>query len=652
MFPSISLQFEPSTLIYLRELAKLYPNMDSALSHIAVLSASLTLPKGRVHIVSDVHGEYKKLRHIVNNASGALRPLIQEIFAERLSDEEQQRLLNFIYYPRESFLYHHVESLPVDDKRVLVQTLVASELEVIRVLAKACTLTDIAEILPTQFLQCFRELIVSPQFDRGGAHFAALVEPFLAHGRDLDLLRLTARLVRNLSISELIVAGDMGDRGPRIDKSIDFISQQPRVSIVWGNHDTSWMGACLGQQACIALVTRISLRYGRTTQLEEGYGISLEPLEKLAQTVYGSDPATCFECKDPGGKDPLLLARMQKAAAVMQFKLEAQTVDRNPHFGLERRSLIKLLKPNSQTIILDGTPYSLLDSSFPTIDHSNPTKLSTEEAECMDALTALFTQSSILWQQMSYLARKGRMALIRDHALIFHGCVPCDKEGNLIAFEVDGVPRKGRALFDAIEVSVQRAFQNQNTRDLDLLWYLWGGPDSPLFGKDKIATFESYLLQDLATQHETKSPYFSLINEGWFCDRILSEFGVGTEHGLIVNGHVPVKMDNGESPVKRCGKAVTIDGAFSEVYGDRGYTLVLQPDRITLALHHHFESVEDSIRKGVDMIPSFQDLRRYATPRRVADTELGAQIQEQIALLELLIRAYKENKIEQRYPPL
>jgi fructose-1,6-bisphosphatase-3 len=649
MFPSISLQFEPSTLIYLREFSKLYPNMDSALSQIAVLSASLTLPKGRVHVVSDVHGEYKKLRHIVNNASGSLRPLVQEIFNKRLSDEEQQKLLNFIYYPSESFIYHHIGSLKGEEKRASVHSLVASELEVIRVLAKERTLADIAELLPTEFLQCFRELIVSPQFDRGSAHFAALLEPFLAHGRELDLLRLTARLVRNLSISELIVAGDLGDRGPRIDKSIDFISQQPRVSIVWGNHDASWMGACLGQQACIALVTRISLRYGRTTQLEEGYGISLEPLEKLAQSVYGNDPATRFECKDSTGKAPLLLARMQKAAAVIQFKLEAQTIARNPHFGLEPRSLISLLKHNSTTITLNGKSHPLLDSSFPTIDPSDPTKLSREEASCMEALTALFTQSSILWHQMSYLARKGRMALIRDHALIFHGCVPCDAEGNFIAFMIDGVPRRGRELFDAIEVSVQRAFQNHNVRDLDLLWYLWCGPNSPLFGKDKIATFESYLLEDPSTQHEIKSPYFTLINDAWFCERILAEFGVSTEDGLIINGHVPVKIDKGESPVKRCGKAVTIDGAFSEVYGDRGYTLVLQADRITLALHHHFDSVEGSIRKGVDMVPSFQDLRRYPAPRLVRDTEQGEQIQEQIALLELLIRAYKENKIEQRY---
>lgn len=647
MYPAVSMQFDQSTLLYLRELSSLYPTIDSALGKIAVLSATLTLPKGNVHVVSDVHGEYKKLRHIVNNGSGSLRPLVAQLFQSKLSDAEQQRLLSFIYYPRESFLFHKVGSLSASERHTMVASLVAAELEIIRDLARSYPLSDIADLLPSQYLQCFRELILSPQFDRGAPHFEALLQTFLSHNRELDLLRLTARLVRNLAISELIVAGDMGDRGPRIDKSIDFISRQPKVAITWGNHDTSWMSACLGHGASIALVTRLSLRYGRTTQLEEGYGIPLEPLERLATALYGDDPATNFGCKETGAKDPLLLARMQKAIAVMQFKLEAQIIARNPHYKLTGRDLITKLSAGCAGVVIDGVEYPLSDTNFPTLNREDPTRLHPAEQECLEALTVSFTQSPTLWRQMSYLAQKGSMAIRRDHALIFHGCVPCNDKGDFIAFEVDGVPRKGKDLFDALEVSIQRAFQSQQTKDLDLLWYLWCGPDSPLFGKDRITTFESYFIADKHTHHENKCAYFNLIHEAWFCEKVLAEFGVDTREGLIVNGHVPVKIEKGESPVKKCGKAVTIDGAFSEVYGDHGYTLILKPTGITLALHNHFESVEQLIKLGTDMIPEFQELRRYEAPRLINDTEQGSQIRDQIALLELLIKAYKENKVEQ-----
>lgn len=643
-----SAPLDETTLLYLRELRSAYPTLDSALAKIAVLESSLTLPKGTVHVISDVHGEYKKLRHVVNNASGSLRPLVSQLFGDNLSEAEQLRLLSFVYYPRESFLFYCKDSLPPEQRRDLVCSLMRSMLVIIRSLARSYPLHEVAEILPQQYIQVFRELILSPQFDREPKHFEAIVKTFLDNDRQLDLIRLTARIIRNLAIDELIVAGDLGDRGARIDTSIEFISRQPHVAITWGNHDTPWMAACLGHAASIASVIRISLRYGRLSQLEEGYGIPLEPVARLVQAHYADDPATQFGCKDSGDRDALLLARMQKAIAVIQFKLEGQVIARNPQYSMAHRNLFSRIDPSRGTVTIDGKEHRLLDARFPTLDVSAPTALNEAEQECMDALAQSFLASPALWKHMTYLARKGHMAIIRDQALIFHGCVACDATGSFLPLEIDGKPRAGKALFDAIDVAVQRAFQLKREEDLDLLWYLWCGPLSPLFGKDKIATFELYLLDDPTAQHEEKNPYFSLIHEAWFCEKVLQEFGVDPQKGLIVNGHVPVKIDKGECPVKRCGKAVTIDGAFSEAYGDKGYTLVLQPEGTFLALHHHFTSVDDAIQRGVDMIPTIQELARHDPPRLISDTERGREIRQQIALLELLIRAYRENRIEEK----
>jgi fructose-1,6-bisphosphatase-3 len=645
MHPATPLFFDPSTLAYLRELKERYPSPDTALAKIGVLNASLTLPKPSVHVISDVHGEDKKLRHVVNNASGSIRLLVRKIFSDRMSEAEQLKLLSFIYYPRESYLYHTRDIESDATLRTLVTGMVKSILELIRNLAQRYPLQSVADILPQQYLQLFRELILSPQFERDASYFDALLNPFFVHKKDLELLRFTARLVRNLAIAELVVAGDLGDRGSRMDKVIEFLTKQPRVSMTWGNHDVAWMGACLGQDACIASVIRLSLRYGRITQLEEGYGIPLTPLEDLANSIYANDPAERYQCKFSGGRDPALLARMQKAIAIIQFKLESQTIARNPHFALSERDLISRVKLPEATVEIGGKSHPLRDPHLPTLNPNTPSELTKEEMRCILALKESFLSSPVLWGHMRFVARCGKMYLRRDQALIFHGCVPVNEQGEPLTFSIDGVPRKGRDLFNAIELAVQRGFQSKLQPDLDLLWYLWGGPLSPVFGKDKIATFESYFIEDKETHHEEKNPYFKLIHEREFCASIMKEFGLDPAQGLIVNGHVPVKLEKGESPLKRSGMAVTIDGAFSEAYGDKGYTLVLEAERTYLALHNHFESVEDSIQNGTDMVPEISDLKHYDKPRRVSDTEAGEAIHEQIALLELLVKAYRENRL-------
>ncbi|CAN5840497.1 fructose-1,6-bisphosphatase [soil metagenome] len=635
-------------LAILRPIARQFPNQDAATAEVARLSAELTLPKDTTHVISDVHGEFAKLRHIINNASGALRPLVERLFAHRRTPEELRELLTLIFYPRETLdQLRPTLSDPEERRRFSGRTL-RDLFEIVRHLARQDSLAHASRIFPEDYRELLLELLHEPTGGRSSEYLEAMVEALVRNDRALHLIRVTVRALRNLAIDELVIAGDCWDRGHRGDKVVDYIMPLPRVSFIWGNHDAAWYGACLGQEALIAHVVRISTRYRNLSQLEAGYGILLQPLELLVRDVYADDPAERFRPKtDRGLRDPLMMARMQKAAAILQFKLEGQTIARNPEFELDARRLLHKIDLDSGTIEIEGCRHPLLDTRWPTIDPADPYNLSPEERLCMDRLRRSFLSSPKLWDHMKYLVGQGSMSLIRDDHLIIHGCVPVDETGEFLPMEIDGRPRIGRALFEAIDEVLARALREPNDKNRDLLWYLWCGPKSPLFGKDKIATLEMDLVADKSTHVETKNPFFQLIHEPEFCEKVLAEFGVDPDRGLIVNGHVPVKIEQGESPLKRSGKAITIDGAFSEAYGDHGYTLVLEPERTVLARHHHFESVESAVRDGVDIIPHVTEIRRWDPPRTVADTEQGEQIRQDIALLERLVRAYRQNHLRQ-----
>jgi fructose-1,6-bisphosphatase III len=647
------------TSTHLQILAKRFPDLPAVLAELANLEAVLTLPKPTVHVVSDVHGEDVKLRQVINNASGSLRPLFEQLFAGRLAAEGIEQLLTLVYYPRETWAAM-VAVAGADRRRELLHWVADHAVIVMRVLARHYSLKYVERIIPDPFDAMFRELIFADELGRQPAFLDRLLEPFVRHERDGELVRMIARVIRNLAVGELIVAGDLGDRGPRIDRVIDVIAQQPNVAITWGNHDASWMAACLGQPAAIATVVRLSLRYQRLAQLEDGYGISLEPVARLAREAYGDDPAERFRAKTTidgeAGGDAVALARMQKAIAILQFKLEGQTFARRPEWGLAHRALLRFLDlssgPASGTVEIDGTRYPLRDTRLPTVDLSDPCKLSDGEARCLAELTRSFLDSRALWTQMTYVASHGQMSLRRDLCAIFHGCVPVDDHGEPLAFVVDGEPRRGKALFDAFEVVVQRAFRKGAAAvaelDRDLLFYLWTGPRSPCFGKDRMATFETYFVADTATHEETKNPYFKLLHDAAFCARILGEFGVDPVAGFIVNGHVPVKLEAGEAPVKQSGRAITIDGAFAAAYGDKGFSLVLDARRIYLAQHHHFESAEAAVSRHADIVPTVSDVVVHERPRTVGDTETGDEIRAEIDVLEELVRAFEANIIRER----
>jgi fructose-1,6-bisphosphatase III len=634
----------------LRALAHRFPTVDAAIAEIAYLEALLQLPKGVVHVISDVHGDHKKLQHVLNNASGSLRPLVEKVFGQQLSTEEKERLLTTIYYPVDMFQHLGLPEAAPGTRIAFVRHTLRRQFTILAALAQHYSLQDIRAVFPPAYRTLFGELLLENLVGRPPRYIDTMLEALTAQGKGLEAVRLAAQGIRQLSVAELIVAGDLGDRGPRLDKVIDLLTHQPHLAITWGNHDVSWMGACLGHEALIATVLRLSLRYRRLSQIEEGFGITMQPLEKLAREVYGDDPALRFQPRGKGLRQTIQMARMQKAIAIIQFKLEAQVIARHPEYHMQHRAVITQIDMERGTVTLEGKEYPLTDTSLPTLDPHQPTGLSPEEAVCMERLKQSFLDSSTLQEQMRFVAQHGTSYLIRDGHVIFHGCVPVDEAGNGLPLWVEGAPRQGRALFEALDVVVQRACRERLSDDLDMLWYLWTGPLSPMFGKDKMATFESYFIADKATHHEHKNPYFRLLHTPEFCRRILEEFGVDPTTGMIVNGHVPVKVEAGERPLKDSGLAITIDGAFSEVYGDRGYTLILAHDGTRLAEHSHFESVLEALSQGADIIPKIQHIRRFDQPRLVADTERGDVIRGEIAMLTRLVEAYEANVLHEQRP--
>jgi fructose-1,6-bisphosphatase III len=420
-------------LVGLHPLSREIPNIDAAVAEIARFSAELTLPQGTIHVISDVHGEDQKLRHIINNASGTLRPLVERLFQEHLTPKHFQELLTLIFYPAEVVgRLERTLRTPQQQKDYALRML--HELfAVVRLLAARHSLKHATRIFPSEYRELFTEILHAPATGRDRAYVEAIVNALADEGSLLHLIHLTGRVIRNLTIDELVIAGDCWDRGPRGDRVVDYLMQQPNVALTWGNHDAAWLGAALGQEALICHVMRISLRYRRLLQLEEGYGIPMAPLDWLARTVYAEDPAENFAVKGSGIRDGTSMARMQKAAAVMQFKLEGQAIMRHPEWGLEHRRLLHHIDSAAGTIELDGIVYPLKDAHLPTLDPANPYTLSNEEAACLERMRTSFLASQKLAEQVRWMTARGRMHLVREGHLIFHGCAPVDEHGDYLS---------------------------------------------------------------------------------------------------------------------------------------------------------------------------------------------------------------------------
>ncbi|MBB5352494.1 fructose-1,6-bisphosphatase-3 [Haloferula luteola] len=632
-----------------RALAERFPTIESAVSEIAALKAQLELPKGVIHVISDIHGEAKKLRHVINNASGRLRPLVSELFEEDLDPREFREFLNVLYYPAEILQLKEEELRNDQDRFEWVLATLRWQFDLIRRIISQRRRKTVKQLAPKEHRELFEVLLNFPAGGHDPVFLEVQLREMVRRRLDFSAIRSASRFIRNLTVEETIVAGDLGDRGPRLDRVVDYLMRQPNVSLIWGNHDVSWMGACLGNEALIALVMRISLRYRRLYQLEEGYGLLTKALEQLAETAYRDDPAEHFLSKRSGERDPWLIARMHKAAAILEFKLQGRMIERHPEWEMDDRNLLPQIDYERGTLFVGGKEHRLRDTYLPTIHPADPNRLSPEEEHCMSRLKESFTSSPRLWEHMKWMANRGGMAVVRDRAVIFHACLAVDEEGQPLPLEIDGVEYRGPEQFSALNRVIKRAFRagaQVEQEDLDRFYYLWAGPKSPLFGKDRMATFETYFIEDKATHKETKNPWFRWIHDFEFCDRICREMGV-PEGGIIVNGHVPVKVEEGESPVKGGGNAVTIDGAFSEAYGDRGYTFILAPEGEVLAEHHAFPDPVAAVREGGDLIPTMQWVRAYDRPRMVGDTEQGKSLRAQIRALEELVEAYEEGEIQE-----
>lgn len=629
-------------------LAKQFPSREAASFEIAALRAQLESPKGVVHVISDIHGEARKLRHVINNASGMLRPVVAQLFEGELEGAELKEFLHLLYYPTETLQMkggHFGDDL--DARYEWGIESLRRQFVVIRHLIRTKRRKELKEYAPKEFREIFEVLLNFPAGGHDESVMYTQVRELVERGMDFITIQAAARFIRNVAVDELVVAGDLGDRGARLDWVIDYLMKQPDVSLVWGNHDVSWMGACLGHELLIALVLRISLRYRRMFQLEEGYGILTKALEHFVEDVYGDDPAEYFKPKRGGERQELLIARMQKAISVIQFKLEGQMAERHPEWEMDDRNVMERIDYEAGTVSIDGKVYPLRDTNFPTVDPKNPNELSAEEKHCMERLVESFTSSSRLWEQMSWVAQRGKMALVRDKAVIFHACMAVDKKGKYQELKIDGKECRGPEQFDAFNRVVKRAFRagsRADQMDKDWFYYLWAGPRSPLFGKDKMATFESYFIADKATHVENRNAWFEWMHDEDFCDRVSKDMGVD-DCGLIVNGHVPVKVEKGEEPVKRGGNAVTIDGAFSQAYGDRGYTLILAPSGDYLAEHHGFKDPVSVVRSGEDIVPTMREVRSYEKDRQVKDTNKGRRLQKQIDALEQLLDAYSSGEV-------
>ncbi|MBC5683498.1 fructose-1,6-bisphosphatase [Ruminococcus hominis] len=644
---------------YLDRLSDLYPTIAAASTEIINLQAILNLPKGTEHFITDVHGEYEAFSHVLKNGSGSVRRKINDVFGNTLSSRDKQSLATLIYYPKDKIAQvKKTESNMEDWYKINLYRLI----EVSKRAASKYTRSKVRKALPKDFAYVIEELITErSEINDKESYYNEIIMTIIRIGRAEEFIIAISSLIQRLVVDHLHIVGDIYDRGPGPHIIMDKLMSYHSLDIQWGNHDVVWMGAAAGQLACIANVIRICARYGNLDILEDGYGINLLPLATFALQVYGDDPCDCFKLKgsdNPNRAEMELNMRMHKAISIIQFKIEGQTIRRQPGFGLEERALLHRIDYEKGTITLDGKEYKLLDTNFPTIDPKNPYQLSADEEDVMERLERAFTGCEKLQEHMHFLLSKGSLYKVYNNNLLYHGCVPLNEDGTLKEVTLFSKKFKGKSLYDALERYVRKGFFAVNREDCengkDIMWYIWLNPNSPLFGKDKMATFERYFLAEKETHTEVKNPYYQYIENEKVIASIMKEFGLDFESDdtHIINGHVPVKRKNGESPVKCNGKVMVIDGGFSKAYqretGIAGYTLIYNSYGLLLVAHEPFESTESAIEKESDIHSESMVIRRVVQRSLVENTDVGKELKEQIADLEVLLAAYRSGELKEK----
>ncbi len=649
--------YSAQELRLLRLLSDRFPTITAAHIEMMNLSAILALPKGTEHYLSDIHGAYEQFEHILRHASGAVRRKIRQTFGDTFSAEEQIDLALLIYYPETKLRQVAAEGVT---EAWFAETI----LGLVRV-ARKCgaqyTRSKVRKRLEPQLAYLLEELLS----EQGGGitqkehYYANIIRSMIALGEGERVIITLSYLIQSLVVDRLNIIGDIYDRGGAAEQVVERLMRYHDVSIQWGNHDVTWMGAAAGSQVLVANVVRLALRYATLSTLTSGYGIQLHALSRLAETVYEGDPCKAFLPKGDSGLlseyAPDLLARMHKAVTVIQLKLEAQAIHRHPEYEMDDRLVLDHVDLDAGTLSVDGTPHPLLDTNWPTLGADRAALTAAEQA-VIDNLTAQFTQSRRLQEHIRFLYSYGNMFEVRDGNLKFHGCLPADERGDFTAFTLSGETVSGPALLARFEAVSRDAYFSRNPEarasGQDAMWYLWCGKASPLFGRSKMTTFERYVLADKETHDEPKGPYYELRADEGFCREVLSAFGADPERGHIINGHTPVKVRKGARPVLAGGKLIIIDGGMSEAYrkvtGIAGYTLIGTSHELVLAAHEPFSSAEEMIRERRDPAPRTEQVEVFPEQILIAETDIGGALYEQLGDLEKLVQAYRQGVLVER----
>ncbi len=618
---------------YLRLLAEKYPTKESVYSNLIHLQASLSLPKGVEHFLSDLHGEYELFYHIFNNCSGVSKEKVDYVFGARLTDEEKAEFCTLIYYPKEK-----IEQMK--DKRrnnpEWYRESLARLLEVVKLMSYKYPLDKVNSFVPKRYRSVIMELLnTHPEADHAQfIYHKRLLNMIVQVDGASDFIIALTILIKRLAVDHMHIVGDFFDRGNRPDAIMEMVMNYPSIDIQWGNHDVMWMGAACGSEVCIAGVVRNSLRYNNTDVLEKGYAISLRPLSLFAHRIY---------------PDESPLKASEKAMSMIMFKLEGQLIKRNPDFHMDSRLLLEYVDYKTSCFKKDGKRYELSSAYFPTIDPKNPYELTKEETAIMEHLKSFFIESEQLRRHVDYLYKHGSVYTCFNGNLLFHGCVPLNNDGSFQGITFDALEYKGRAYLDFVDQLARKAQSGKDQRALDFMWFLWSGLLSPISGRE-FRTFERMFLVDESTWKEPSDPYYKLINKEEVCEKILEEFGLDPEEGHIINGHVPVKVKKGETPVKANGKAIVIDGGFCRAYhnktGISGYTLISNSRGLRLLEHQTVADVKEALKNNKDIESVSETLELQSKNTSVGDTDEGKVIQEEITDLYNLLTAYQNGTLK------
>ena len=655
--------FTPEQQHYLSLLSKQFPTIEAASTEIIRLRAILNLPKGTEHFLSDIHGEYEAFLHILNSASGETKEKLTELYADILSPQEISDLATLIYYPAAKLALVADENSNLDDwYRTTIHLLV----QFCRFLSGKHTRQKVRTYIPQGYRHIIEELMDLCHATRARAgQYESIIETVIQIGQASDLIEAICVVIKSLTVDRLHIVGDIFDRGPRADIVMDSLMACHTVDIQWGNHDVLWMGAASGSRTLVATVLTNSIRYNNLDVIETGYGISLRPLSVFANETYKNSDVSRFKVKLNNAdaesyteKDKLLSSRMYKAIAIILFKLESQKILRRPEFGMNDRLLLDKIDYENKTVNIGGQIYPMLDCDFPTVDPSDPFALTAEEENVITQLTDSFRHSEKLQKHIRFLYTNGGLYKVINGNLLFHGCIPMTENGKLLSFTIGGKRRTGREFLDYAETAARKAYYDKRGTPerqfgLDFLWWLWAGRNSPIFGRDRMTTFERRFIADESTWTEPKNPYYTYYQDPAVCDMLLKEFGLKGPHCHIINGHVPVKAKKGESPIKGGGKLIVIDGGFSKAYqptsGIAGYTLIFNSRHLRIVAHQPFSSKYNAIHNNADIENESDIFEKMDHRVKVSETDEGWALQAQVDDLMLLLNAYRTGAVTENH---